>query len=155
MSLRDQGRGFGTKRTNLGRLLVAVKANAAVLPDVTAETAEVETALGEADDAIRRKDFHVAQGRQATKDVEAALGRGLEAGIRLQNAVRFKLGFKDEMLAEFQLKPRGKRPSPAVKKARESQQANVALQQENEALKEQLVKLADGSKDESKGDKET
>src|SRR5947207_1572650 len=83
------------------------------------ENAAVQPALPDSGEAIRRQDFHLAQRRQATKDVKDALARGLDAGIRLQNAVRFKLGTKDEKLAEFQVKPLRKRPSPAVKRAKD------------------------------------
>lgn len=148
MSLLDQGRGFGTTTGNLKRLVVAVDENAASLPDVSVEKTAVVTALTDAEEAIRRQDHHLAQRKQATKDVKSALARGVDAGIRLQNAVRFKLGTKDEKLAEFLLKPQGKRTSPLVRRANEATQ-------KIEALKERLAKIAETSNDEIKGDKAT
>ena len=148
MSLRDEGRAFGTTTGNLKRLVVAVDENAAALPDVSVEKAAVQSALADSEEAIRRQDFHLAQRRQATKDVKAALARGLDAGIRLQNAVRFKLGTKDEKLAEFQLKPQRKRPSPAVKRAKDAEKGKALLE-------ERLAKFEESSTDENKGDKAT
>jgi len=155
MSLTDGGRGFGTTTGNLKRLVVAVDENAAVLPDVSVEKAEVQSALSDADEAIRRQDFHLAQRRQATIDVRTALVRGLDAGIRLQNAVRFKLGTKSEKLLEFQLKPKRKRQSPAVTRATEAEKENEVLKEENEVLKERLAKSEESSNDVIKGDKAT
>lgn len=127
MSLTDGGRGFGMKTSNLKRLLVAVDENADSLPDVSVEKEIVQSALSDANDAVRRQDFHLVQRRQATKDVKAALARGLEAGNRIQNAVRFKLGNRDEKLLEFQLKPLRKRRSRRVTRANDAQPGSQVL----------------------------
>ena len=67
MSLRDEGRAFGTTTSNLKRLLVAIDQNAAALPDVSVEKAAVQAALVDSEEAVRRQDFHLAQRIQATK----------------------------------------------------------------------------------------
>jgi hypothetical protein len=144
MGLRDEGRGFGTASSNLKRLALAVTENVDALPDISAEKAELDAAIADSDEAIRRRDVHLAQTRQASKDVKATLARGLEAALRLQNAVRFKLGRQDEKLREFLLKPLGKRTSPTLTRAQ-------AAEKEAAALKEQLAQLTGGSGDESKG----
>lgn len=139
MSLREGGRTFGVTTSNLRRVLVATDDYAGLLPDIEAEKAEVQQALSDADDAIRRQTHFQAQRTQATKDVKAALARGREAGSRLQRIVTGRLGLKDERLAQFLVKPQRKRASGALNRAK---QANAELQ-------EQIAEL----KDEIKGDK--
>jgi hypothetical protein len=137
MSLTEGGRTFGTTTGNLKQLVVAVDENAATLPDVSAEREAVVSALADADEAARRKTFHGVQRTQATLDVNAALERGLEAGVRLQNAVRFKLGKKDEKLAEFQVKPQHKR-KPAAKRISTAERLK-AFEEQLAATNEQLA----------------
>ena len=109
MSLRASGRTYGALASNLKRLVAAIKQYLPSLPDVSAEIAEVEAAVAEVEDAMWRQDRYLALRTQATKDVKAALTRGKQAGVRLQNAVRFKFGTKDERLTEFLIKPQRKR----------------------------------------------
>jgi len=144
MSLTDGARNFNATTGNLKQLLVAVDQNAASLPDVSVEKAAVVSALADADEAVRRQTFHTAERAQATVDVNAALARGMEAGVRLQSAVVFKLGKKNEKLTEFRLKPLRKRKPPAVKRftaleRAEAQAAELAaLKAELAALKERF-----------------
>jgi hypothetical protein len=134
MSLREGGRTFGVTTGNLKRLLVAADDYADQLPDVEAERTEIQLALSDADDAIRRQTHFLALRTQATKDVKAALARGREAGSRLQRIVTGRLGLKDERLTQFLVKPQRKRASGALKRAKQT----------TAELKERIAELTDG-----------
>jgi hypothetical protein len=150
MALTDGARTLNATTGNLKRLVVAVDENAATLPDVSVEKAAVVSALSDAEDAARRQTFHGAQRTQATLDMNAALARGVEAGVRLQNAVRFKLGKKDEKLAEFQLKPQRPRKSPAKRVTATERAKN--LEEELAAAKGELAALKERFKVQPEGD---
>lgn len=133
-------RNFAAFVTGLRRLVVAVKENAALLPDVTAELATLEAALNAADDAKSRQDNLRGDRQAATQDMRTALGQAQNAAFQLQSAAKFKLGPRNEKLSSFQLVPlrkRGPRKSAKLKAQEEALKTQEAelQQQENDLLK--------------------
>jgi len=139
-------RNYGAFTTSLRRLVVAVKENAATLPDVTAEVAVLEEALNAAEDAKTRQDAHKGDKQAATQDMKAALVRAQDAAIQLQNAAKFKLGARNEKLTSFQVKPlrkHGPRKTAQLKAQEEALQKQEAelQKQENTLLKKEVELL--------------
>jgi len=126
--------------TGLRRLAVAVKENAALLPDVTAQVATMEEALNAAEDAKSRQDALKGDRQAATQDMRTALGRAQDMALQLQSAAKFKLGSRNEKLSSFQVVPlrkRGARKSAKLKaqeEALKTQEADLQ-KQENDLLK--------------------
>ena len=137
---------YGAFTTSLRRLVVAVKDNAAVLPDVTTEVATLEGALAAAEDAKTRQDSHKADKQVATQDMKTALAQAQNAAFQLQSAAKFKLGARNEKLVGFQIVPLRKRGprKPAQLKAQEealkTQEAGLQ-KQENDLLKKEVELL--------------
>lgn len=128
------------------RLLVALAENAAELPDVKDQIAVLQESLGVAEEAKTRQDAHIGNKQVATQDLKAALARGKDAFVQLQNAVKSKLGLRNEKLAAFQVKPLRKhapRQSAKLKKQEEvlKQQEADLQKQENDFLKREVELL--------------
>jgi N-acetyl-beta-hexosaminidase len=132
-------RNFGAFTASVRRLVVAVRENAATLPDVSAELAVLEQALGSAEEAKTRQDAHIGNKQVATQDMQAALTRAKDAVIQLQNAAKFKLGPRNEKLSAFQVKPLRKH-SPR-KSAKLKAQEGELTKQENDLLKKEIELL--------------
>ncbi len=139
-------RNYGAFTTGLRRLVVAVKENAAVLPDVTAEVATLEAALTAAEDAKSRQDSLRGDRQAATQDMKTALGQAQDAALQLQSAAKFKLGSRNEKLSSFQVVPlrkRGARKSAKLKAQEEALKTQEAelQKQENDLLKKEVELL--------------
>ena len=93
------------------RLLVATQENAAQMPDVSVERADLEKALELAQEAKNRQDLHRSEKQKATQDLSAALARGKDAAIQIRAAAKFKLGSRNEKLSQFRVAPLRKRGS--------------------------------------------
>jgi len=139
-------RNFAAFITGLRRLAVAVKENAAVLPDVTAELATLETALTAAEDAKSRQDALRGDRQAATQGMRTALEQAQNAAFQLQSAAKFKLGSRNEKLSSFQVVPlrkRGARQSAKLKAQEEALKTQEAelQKQDNDLLKKEVELL--------------
>lgn len=79
--------------------------NADILPDVTAEKAALDKALGLFDDADKRQKIHEAEKRKATQDKATFLGQGKEAARQIRLAAKLGLGARNEKLVLFNVAP--------------------------------------------------
>ena len=131
--MANDARNFGAKTGNMRRLLVKTAENAAALPDVAMERNRLETELAAAEEAKNRQDTHKAEKQRATKEMNEALTRAKDAAIQLQNAAKFKLGARSEILVAFQVAPQRKR---GPRKGSQAKKQEAALQK----LEAQLAK---------------
>lgn len=94
-------------------LLVAVRDNAEVLPNIEPQRAALEAALAEVSAIKARQNAHVASRQEATQELKAALVKGRELAIALRGAVKANLGPKSERLVQFRVAPLRRRPRRA------------------------------------------
>jgi hypothetical protein len=109
---------YGNILDGFRRLQVAIQENTAHLPDIGTERVALDTALLQAQDAKSRQDLHTAGKQRATQDFKEAIVRGKDAARQIQNAAKFKLGSRDELLVHFQVTPlrkHGPRKAAAAK----------------------------------------
>jgi uncharacterized protein YfdQ (DUF2303 family) len=91
--------------TDWEHLLKAVDSNAADLPQLEANRAELLATVESAKAIDVRQSSLRSELSQATRDLEAAMARGRDLASRLRAGIRAQYGLKGEKLREFGLKP--------------------------------------------------
>jgi uncharacterized protein (DUF3084 family) len=113
---------FGAETGRLRRLLVSLAENAGLLPDITVERHVLEQSLITAEEAKSRQDALKGDRQLATQELKTALLRARDAATQLQNAVRFKLGPRNEKLATFLVVPLRKHGPRAAARLKKQEQ---------------------------------
>ena len=76
--------------------------------------AALQKALADAQAAKARQDFHKSERQVASQDLKATLTQGRDLAMRLRSAAKFKIGPRNEKLAQFNIKPLRKRTRKAT-----------------------------------------
>jgi len=101
-------------------VLAATAENAALLPDVQAETAALQQTLSKVRDLKDRQESHRAASQVTTQELKQALKEGRDLASQLRDAAKFKIGRRNARLVQFSvtpLRPRSKKaaqPPPAA-----------------------------------------
>jgi hypothetical protein len=130
---------FGAETGRLRRLLVSLAENASLLPDITVERQVLERSLATAEEAKSRQDALKGDRQLATQEMKTALVRAKDAASQLQNAVKFKLGTRNEKLATFLVAPLRKHGSRTA--ARLRKQEEELRKQDADLVKKELELL--------------
>ena len=108
-------------RQNWNVLLKEVRENEAELPGVAPYLAALEQANDQAESFQIRRDRLVEASKEATQQLNESCDAGLEAAVALRSFIKSVLGFRNEKLLTYGIKPvrsrRRARKAP-VRKAR-------------------------------------
>jgi hypothetical protein len=98
-------------------VLAAAEENAALLPDVQAEQAELKQKLEKVRSLKDRQESFEAARQEATQELQKTLVEGRQIAERLRDAAKFKIGRRSARLVQFQVAPLRKRGSKSKSKA--------------------------------------
>jgi hypothetical protein len=135
----ETSRVYGAFTGKARRILVTLTENAATMPDISVERANLERELTAVEEAKSRQDAFRGEKQRATQDMREALGRAREAVLQLQSAAKFKLGPHNQKLASYLVKPLGKRGSRLAAKLKRQEEA---LTKHQESLLAKEAELA-------------
>jgi hypothetical protein len=99
---------------DLAGLLAACRENAAVLPDVTAECTALEQGLAKAKILWDRQVSFTAARQETTQQLQLVLQESRGIAETLRDAVKYKIGRRNERLVQFKVAPLRKPSRRAV-----------------------------------------
>ena len=103
-----QNRSYADFVTAWSRLLQAIDANQAILPDLTPLRALLEGIVAESTVAAASQDAHRAGLTTETQRLNVLMVRGRDAATQLRSAIVMHLGPRNPKLAEFRMRFLGK-----------------------------------------------
>jgi hypothetical protein len=99
---------------DLESLAGAVDENMAILPDVKAERTALSESLTKIKSLKERQVSLTAARQETTQELLKALAEGRQVAERLRDAVKFKIGRRNERLVQFNIAPLRRRPRKPV-----------------------------------------
>jgi len=99
---------------DLEGLAGAVDENMAILPDVKTERTALSESLTKIKSLKERQISLTAARQETTQELLKALAEGRQVAERLRDAVKFKIGRRNERLVQFNIAPLRRRPRKAV-----------------------------------------
>jgi hypothetical protein len=95
---------------DLESLLAACRENEAILPDILIERTSLESNLTRARTLWERQVSYTAARQEATQQLQQVLAESRQIAERIRDAVKFKIGRRNERLVQFNVAPLRKVP---------------------------------------------